>query len=210
LAESFRNLRTNIQFADVKKPVKTIMVTSAGPGEGKSTVLANLAVTMAHAGQKVLLIDCDLRKPVLHRVFSLENKCGMTNLLLDQCALEEAVQPTFVENLFVVTSGPIPPNPSEMLGSKQFGAVLEHYAGGFDRVLIDSSPAGVVTDSMVLARQVDGVIMAVYAEKAKVDQVKYVKEQMAKADAYMLGVVLTHVPKNGRTYQYYYNYYEED
>jgi capsular exopolysaccharide synthesis family protein len=208
LAESFRSLRTNIQFANVEHDIKLMLVTSAGPAEGKSTVLANLAVAMAQTGQKVLVVDCDLRKPVQHHFFELHNGKGLTHFMLDKATLEEVIRPTSVENLCVITSGAIPPNPSELLGTKKFAALLEELGSQFDRVLVDSPPVGAVTDSVILSRLVDGVILAVYAEKTKVEQVKYVQEQMEKAGARVLGVVLTHMPKKGRSYQYYYYYGE--
>lgn len=209
LAEAFRSLRTNIQFANVEREIKTILVTSAGPGEGKSTVLANLAVAMAQGGQKVLVIDCDLRKPVQHKIFELHNGKGLTHYLLNKATLEEVIRPTSVDNVFVLTTGTIPPNPSELLGTKTLAALLDDLTLQYDRILVDSPPAGVVTDSMVLSRLVDGVILAVYAEKTKVEQIKYVQEQMAKTDANILGVVLTHTSRKGRSAQYYY-YYGED
>lgn len=208
LAEAFRNLRTSIQFVNVDAPLKSILVTSAGPSEGKSTIVANLAVTLAHSGNKVLIMDCDLRKPVQQRIFSLRNSNGLTSLLLDKFSLDEAVQATATENLFAVTSGPIPPNPSELLGSKKFNILLDEFTSLFDYVLIDSPPVGVVTDGIVLSSQVNGVILTVLAEKSKVDQVKYAQEQLLKAKANILGIVLNQVPRKGRSY-YYYNHYSE-
>lgn len=209
LAEAFRTLRTNIQFANVENDVKIILVTSAAPGEGKSTVLSNLAVAMAQNGKKVLVLDCDLRKPVQHHIFELHNGMGLTHLLLNKATLDEVIRPTSVENLQIITAGLIPPNPSELLGSKKFGTLLAELSGQYDRILVDSPPAGAVTDSVILSRLVDGVILAVYTEKTKIEQIKYVQEQMLKAGANVLGVVLTHTPKKGRSYQYYYKYYGE-
>ncbi|MDW7650624.1 MAG: CpsD/CapB family tyrosine-protein kinase [Bacillota bacterium] len=209
LAEAFRSLRTNIKFANVEKEIKSILVTSAGPGEGKSTVLANLAVAMAQAGQTVLVIDCDMRKPVQHKIFELHNGKGLTHFLLDKASLDEVIRPTAVENLSVLTTGTIPPNPSELLETKKFAALLEQLGEQYDRILVDSPPAGAVTDSVILSRIIDGVILAVYAEKTKVEQVKYVQEQMKKTGAKILGVVLTHTARKGRSYQYYHYYGEE-
>ncbi len=207
LAEAFRTVRTNIQFTSVEKTVKTILVTSAEPGEGKSTVLANLGVAMAQAGQKVLIVDCDLRRPEQHKFFGVRANPGLTSLLMDDASIEEAVQDTAVENLQIISSGAIPPNPSELLGSERFKLVLDRLAEDYDRVLVDSPPAGIVTDSVVMAGKVDGVLLVVFSERTKADHVKLAQAQLVKAGGNILGVVLNRMSKQSGRYKYYNNYY---
>ena len=159
--EAYRTLRTNIQFSSVDKPIRTLLVTSSGPGEGKSTTAANLAVVMAQTGQKVILVDTDLRRPVIHKTFGVPNNVGITTTLLagQDVDLATYLQPTEIENLSVLTSGPIPPNPSELLGSHRMGHVIEQLSQAADLVIFDTPPVLVVTDASVLGRQVDGVLL---------------------------------------------------
>ncbi len=210
LAEAFRNVRTNIQFANVESNIKTILVTSAEPAEGKSTVLANLAVAMAQAGQKVLVVDCDLRKPEQHSFFKINSRPGLTDLMLNGTGEDKAINATFMDNLSVIPSGTIPPNPSELLDSARFKALLDGFRENYDRVLLDSPPGGVVTDAVLLSGKVDGVILVVYAERTKADYVKQLQSQLGKAGANILGVVLNQLSKKNGRYRYYDNYYARD
>ncbi|KKI93252.1 capsular biosynthesis protein [Bacillus sp. SA1-12] len=204
IAEQFRTIRTNIQFTSVDEELKTIIVTSAGPAEGKSTTTANLAVVFAQQGKKVLMIDADLRKPTVHYTFNKENYIGLSNVLTKQETLVEAIQTTSQENLFVLTSGPIPPNPSELLGSKGMKSMLEEAKQEFDVIILDSPPVLAVTDAQVLSNVTDGVVLVTSAGKTEVDSAKKAKELLQSAKAKILGVVLNN--KKAQDSQYYYYY----
>ena len=149
-SEAYRTLRTNIQFSSVDKPIRTLLVTSSGPGEGKSTTAANLAVVMAQTGQRVILVDTDLRRPVLHKVFGVPNNVGADDRAAGRrgCSLADYLQPTEIDNLTVLTSGPIPPNPSELLGSHRMAHLIEELAQAADIVIFDSPPVLAVTDAV--------------------------------------------------------------
>lgn len=136
ISEAFRNMRTNITFADIDEELRVLTITSTGKGEGKSTIIANYAVALAQSKKKVLLIDCDLRRPRIHRLFEQPNKRGLTNILLRECEPTEAIQTTDVENLFMISSGPIPPNPSEILASKRLIELINQFKLAFDYILI--------------------------------------------------------------------------
>lgn len=209
IAEAYRTLRTNIHFSALDNPYKTIMVTSAGPGEGKSTTLANLAVAMAQAKLRVLIVDCDLRKPVQHKIFQVSNKVGLTNVLVDHLPVEQSVQPTKVANLSLLTSGPIPPNPSELLGSDRMRELLKNLKEQYDVILVDSPPAVAVTDAAVLSAQVDGVILVLRSGVAKIDMARQAKEQIEKANGKIIGTILYGVKFSGEDYHYYYYYGEK-
>ncbi len=206
VAEAFRTLRTNISFSALDRPYRTIMTTSAGPADGKSTVSANMAVVMAQAGSRVLLVDCDLRKPVQHKQFETDNHRGITNLLVQDLEISDVVRSTMVEGLWFLPSGPIPPNPSELLGSQKMKSFLEKAAGMYDIVLIDAPPVIAVTDAAVLAPFVDGVVLVVKAGVTRIDMIKDAKAQLEKASARIIGVVLNEVKMQGEDYRYYYYY----
>lgn len=209
-AEAFRVLRTNLQFMGLDKPLKSILVTSAAPSEGKSTVAANLAVSFAQAGGNVCLVDADLRKPRIHKVFGAENWRGLTTAVVNQNGLEADLQPSMVEGLSLLTSGPIPPNPAEVLGSGRMQRLLSELEERFDTVIIDSPPALAVTDAVVLAPRVGGVILVVRSGHVARQQVQRAKESLAAVKANLLGVTLDGVPVDGRDGHYYYYYYGED
>lgn len=206
VAEAYRTLRTNIHFLGLEDSLKTILVTSPGPGEGKSTTTANLAVILAQAGKQVLLLDCDLRKPVVHKIFELSNQVGMTNVLVDRLPLEKGVQETEIQGLRVVTSGPVPPNPSELLDSPRMGELLEEVHTLADIVLIDSPPVLVVTDAAILGAMVSGVILVVNQGTARIDATKQAKKTLENTSAKILGVVLNGVEVPTGDYHYYYYY----
>ena len=170
-AESYRTLRTNIQYSSFDKEYRTIMVTSSEPGEGKSTIAGNLAVSFAQDGKRVLLIDCDLRKPSLHKKFKISNLIGLSDVLIGKEDLKTALH-RYNENLVVLTSGKIPPNPSEMLSSKTMSMLLEELKGVFDCVILDTPPVQAVTDSQILSTKADGTILVIRAERTKRDSVK--------------------------------------
>lgn len=207
IAESFRTLRTNIQFANIDKEIKVILVTSAAPGEGKSTVMSNLGNIMTQSDKKTLLMDCDFRKPTLHRRLNLSNIEGLTNVLMADKPLSEVVQVSEeIENLSILTSGPVPPNPAELLGSERMKKFLEVIRNEYDMIIIDTPPVGLVTDAAVLSTRVDGVLLTVAAEQTDIESIKRGKKSLKRVNANILGVVLNKVPLNSRTY-YKYGYY---
>lgn len=204
ISEAYRTLRTNIQFAGVDRALKTIMVTSTGPSEGKSTTIANLAVVMSQADKKTLLIDADMRKPTVHHTFDLINRDGLTTYLTGQQSVDQVIQKTTINRLDVITSGPIPPNPSELLNSKVMTRLLEELNGRYDQVLIDTPPVIAVTDAQVLASKVDGVVLVVNAGKTNKDIAMKAKQQLENVKANILGVVLNNKEIKDDSYYYYY------
>ncbi|HEY7065768.1 MAG TPA: CpsD/CapB family tyrosine-protein kinase [Chloroflexota bacterium] len=203
VAEAYRALRTNIQFSSLDTDLRTLLVTSAGPNEGKSTTLANLAVVMAEAGKRVLAVDCDLRRSSLHTLFDLENTRGFTSLFLDEGVDPPPIQDTAVPNLRVLTSGPPPPNPSQVLGSPKMARVLETLRAAADVVLFDAPPVLAATDATLLATQVDGVLLVVDAGATRRDLARRARAQLEKVNARLLGVVLNNVPLDTQVYGYY-------
>ncbi len=206
LSEAYRSLRTNIQFSTVDEPIRTLMVTSANPSDGKSITAANLAVTLAQSGQRVALVDADLRRPSQHKVFSLSNTSGLVTILMDvNVQLSDVLQSTEVENLRVMTVGPTPPNPSEMLGSKRMGYLIEALQHETDVVVFDSPPLLAVTDATVLGARLDGVVIVVNAGRTRRVHLHRGKEMLDTVGAHVIGVVLNRLPK--RNDSYYQNYY---
>ncbi len=206
IAEAFRTMRTNLSFAATGRPLKVIMITSAGPADGKTTVCVNLGVVMAQAGIRVLLMDCDLRKPVLHKYFNVSNQTGLTNLLVQDLEMTDVALVTPVEGLSLLVSGPIPPNPSELLVSQKMKDILEKAAGLYDTVIVDTPPVLAVTDAAVLAPRADGVILVVKSGETRIDMIRDAKSQLEKVNAHILGVVLNDVKINSDDYHYYYYY----
>jgi capsular exopolysaccharide synthesis family protein len=204
ISEQYRTIRTNINFSSIDNEVNTLMVTSSGPGEGKSTTVANLAVVFAQQGKRVLLVDADLRKPTVHYTFNFPNTTGLTSVLTNEFPLAEVIRPTDVENLFVLTCGPIPPNPSELLGSRAMKNFLETAHKEFSMVIFDTPPVLAVTDAQVLANQCDGTILVVGSEKTEKEQAIKTKEMLEAANAKLLGVVLNNKKNNGKSHNYYY------
>ncbi|WP_316569298.1 CpsD/CapB family tyrosine-protein kinase [Neobacillus sp. YIM B06451] len=204
ISEQYRTIRTNIQFSSVDQEIHTLMVTSSGPGEGKSTTIANLAVTFAQQGKQVLLIDADMRKPTMQYTFNVSNTVGLTTVLTGQENLNRAVRPSDVDNLYILTSGPIPPNPSELLGSKAMKAFFEKAKEEFDMVLFDTPPVLAVTDAQILSNQCDGTILVVNSEKTEIDKATKSKELLVAAKANLLGVVLNNRRIDSKNQYYYY------
>ncbi|MBT2729638.1 CpsD/CapB family tyrosine-protein kinase [Bacillus sp. ISL-75] len=204
ISEQYRTIRTNIQYSSIDQELKTILVTSSGPGEGKSTTTANLAVAFAQLGLKVLLVDADLRKPTVHHTFGVSNLYGFTSLLTRQITIEKAVTATNEKNLFIITSGPIPPNPSELLSSKNMTQFIQEARAEFDYIFFDSPPLLAVTDAQVIANQCDGSILVVSSGKTGMEPAKRAKELLVNAQGKLLGVVLNNkvIQKNDHYYYY--------
>jgi len=222
ISEAYRTIRTNIQFAGVDKPLKVIIVTSATPNEGKSTVIASLAIVMAQAGRKVLLADCDFRNPTQHKLFGLANR-GLTNFVATGEPIENIKQQVGQENLEVIPSGPVPPNPSEILTSQKMAGLLEKLKGNYDYILLDTPPILPVTDASALSAKVDGVLMVVASNAVSPSEAKLAKTRLELAGAHIIGCVLNKVEiaphgygygKYGGygygNYGYYYYYGHED
>jgi capsular exopolysaccharide synthesis family protein len=204
VAEAFRTLRTNLEFSSLDSPVRTLIVTSAEPGEGKSTTLANLAITTAQAEKKVYLVDCDLRRPTLHRLFGVSNEIGLTTMIRDETLWDAPpLQETQVPGLWLLPSGPLPPNPSELLSSKRMGEIIEKLKSQADLVLFDAPPSNVVTDAAVLASRVDGVLLVFSAGRTKRDHAQRAKALMEKVNARLVGVVLNNVRNDASRQSYY-------
>ncbi len=207
VAEAYRSLRTNIQFLGIDTPQRAIVVTSAGPGEGKSTTIANIAIAMAQAGKKVLLVDCDLRRPVVHKNFGLANTRGLTNILANNLPFAEVAQETEIEGLRIVTSGPIPPNPSELLGSMKMKDLINTFKEHVDFVFFDTPPVSAVTDAAVLSTQTDGVVLVLSAGEITRDAALHARTVLHNVNAHILGVVLNKVNVEKEQGYYYYYYY---
>ncbi len=196
ISEAYRSLRTNLSFYSVDRPIRTLVVTSPTAGAGKSTTVANLAVTMAQSGRRTILVDCDLRRPQLHEFFNLPNGEGLTNAILDENAVP-AIQATTVENLWLLTSGPKPPNPADLLGSKQTDRVIRTLIEQADIVLFDAPPVLGLTDAAVLGAKVDGALLVVKAGKTRRDHAAQAKELLEKAKVNIVGATLTNAPRKG-------------
>ncbi len=207
LVEAFRILRNNIHFSTLEKPVGTLLLTSAGPGEGKSTVSANLAIVMAQAGNRCILVDADLRKPAQHKIFGVTNHTGLTSLLLGQKSLREALLPTGVPGLHLLPSGPLPPNPAELLGSQAMLKIIAALREEAESVIFDAPPAVAFSDTPILASRMDGVLLVLNAGAVPREIALRTKSVLEGAKAKILGVVLNNVNLAGNQgYYYYYNY----
>jgi succinoglycan biosynthesis transport protein ExoP len=210
--EAYRMLRSNIQFTSNGRPVRTLLVTSASPMEGKSVTLANLGVVFAQNGLHTILVDSDLRRPVLHKIFQLPNRVGLSNTLLAPVTklTEGAVQPTEIENLCVMTSGPLPPNPSELLGSARMSQLIGELAKVADAVIFDSPPVLSATDAALLANRLDATILVSDAGRTRRETALRAVDQLQRAGSNLLGGVVNRLQKKSGGYYYYYHYYSAD
>lgn len=207
-AEGYRTLRTNLEFASLDHPARIILVTSAIPGEGKTTTAANLAVVFAQTGHDTLIVDADLRKPGVHKIFGLGNAQGLTGLLRsDEVTVDEVAQPTEQPHLRVITTGALPPNPAELLRSARMQTVIERLAGAAEFVIVDSPPLQAVTDAAILSSLVDGTVLVVDAGRTRSGAVVHGRDALAKVGALVLGVALNRLSESMAGGYYYYDYY---
>jgi non-specific protein-tyrosine kinase len=204
ISEAYRALRTNLDFAGLDQALVTLLVTSAGVGEGKTTTLANLAVVSAQAGRRVILVDADLRRPSLHRTFGLGNETGLTTAMMDEAVLASPpLQQTEIEGLSVLTSGPLPPNPADLMGSRRMEEVIAALKGQADQVLFDTPPVVAVTDAAVLATKVDGVLLVISAGKTRREYARAAVQRLEQINARLVGTVLTNTQMGAGFKGYY-------
>ncbi|GAA5193161.1 polysaccharide biosynthesis tyrosine autokinase [Arthrobacter gyeryongensis] len=208
-AESFRQLRTNLQFANVSGHAKTVLVTSSLPGEGKSTTATNLAIALAQAGQSVCLIDADLRRPMIDEYLGLERGAGLTTALVGSADVTDLLQPWGDDNLYVLTSGQIPPNPSELLGSSEMKHLILRLEEAFDTIVVDAPPLLPVTDAAVLSQHVGGVVLVVGSQKLRSQDLAKSLAALKMVDSSVLGIILNRLPAKGPD-AYAYTYYSSD
>ena len=195
--EAYRTLRTNLTFAALDKPIETLVVTSAAPGEGKSTVLANLAVTMAQGGRRTILVDADLRRPGLHEIFGIVNDRGLTTMIVEEAVLDDPpLIGVGVDNLWLMPSGPMPPNPADILGSRKMEEVIAALRARADVVLFDAPPIIAVTDAAVLGTKVDGVLLVVCAGRTRREHAQRARELLERVHVRIVGAVLNDAPRD--------------
>jgi len=212
VVEAYKALRTNILFSipAEENRGRKIMFTSANPGDGKSTVSVNTAITFAQADMKVVIVDADLRKPTAHKYFGLPSKTGLSNILSGQCSIEQAIQPVAgVDNLYIITSGILPPNPSELLAGKYSDMLLQKLGEMFDIIIIDTPPVTVVSDALSLCKKVDGVILVASNNRTSYPEVQEAVKNLEFADAKILGVVYNRAKINSIGRKKYSNYYSQ-
>jgi non-specific protein-tyrosine kinase len=202
VSEAYRTLRTNLSFYSLDDPIRSLVVTSPAADEGKNIMIANLAVTMAQSGRRTLLVDCDLRRPSLHDLFELQNEPGLTNQILGEID-DVPLQKTAVENLWLLASGPIPPNPADMLGTKRIDELIAKLVDQYDIVLFDAPPVTAVTDAAILGVRVNGVLLVINAGKTRRDQAERAKELLEKANVRVIGAALANAPRDSGVGGYY-------
>ena len=201
-AEAYRSLRSNIEYSSFDDEYRVIVVTSSVPGEGKSTTAGNLAIALAQSGNKVLLVDCDMRKPSIHKKFKISNAAGTAELLLRKKSFEEVAN-DYNENLTIITAGKIPPNPSEMLASRAMTAFIEEMKNEFKYIILDTPPLQAVTDAQVLSTKADGVLLVVRAGSTKKELVSNSVDLINKVHGKVIGTVLNGVENKRNNYYYY-------
>lgn len=205
IAEQYRTIRTNLQFSSVDGDMKRLLVTSSGPSEGKSSTVANMAIVFAQQGKKVLLIDGDMRKPTVHYTFRLDNRRGLSSVLVGESVLDESIDKSDVQDLDILTCGPIPPNPSELLGSKAMEKLLADAGDYYDVILFDTPPVLAVTDAQILANICDGAILVLRSKQTDFEAAQKARDLLQPAHAKLLGAVLNDLEmKKGQNYYYYY------
>ncbi|ALC86488.1 capsular biosynthesis protein [Bacillus sp. FJAT-22090] len=205
VSEQFRTVRTNINFSMPDKELKTLLITSSTPGEGKSTSAANMAIVFAQEGKKVLLIDSDMRKPTMHHTFHITNTVGLSNLLTRKLTMQDVVVDTNIECLDLITSGPIPPNPAELIGSKTMDILMNELMEKYDLIIFDAPPLLSVTDAQILSNKCDGTILVINSGTTEKSNVIKAKEALIASKAKILGTLLNNfvLDKDHYYYQYY-------
>lgn len=209
VSEQFRTIRTNITYSNIDNPVKSVLFTSATPSAGKSTVAANVAIAYAQAGKRTLLIDGDLRRPTTHYTFEIQNVRGLSTAIINELPLNEVIRESQIENLDILTSGPIPPNPSELLSSRKMELFMKMVTENYEMVIVDSPPVLAVTDSQLLSQLTDSTILVTNVADNNRDTIKKAKELMEKADANIIGLVLNNKKMDNNKNSYYYYYGSE-
>ncbi len=202
-AEAYRELRTNILFSALDKPIKTLIVTSPAPDEGKSVTIANLAVTMAQAGHTTILVDADLRRPSQHTLWEIPNQAGLTSMMLDATLDEPPLQGVNIENLAVLPSGPLPPNPADLFSTKRMDAVIQALSAKAEYVLFDAAPVLAVTDTAILASKLDALLLVIKAGATRRDHAQRAKELLERANIRVIGVALSNAPRDTSMNAYY-------
>ncbi|MBI5958847.1 MAG: CpsD/CapB family tyrosine-protein kinase [Chloroflexi bacterium] len=203
-AEAYRALRTNLMFSSVDRPINALVITSPVSGEGKSTVLANLAVTLAQGGHETIIADCDLRKPSQHELWGLKNERGLTTMLIENSALDQPpFQEVGIDHLHVLTSGPLPPNPADVIGSRRMDEVIAALKKHAAYVLFDVPPALAVTDAALLGLKTDGLLLVLRAGSSRRDHAARAKEELARVKVPVIGTALINVPRDSVVSDYY-------
>ncbi len=203
-AEAYRTLRTNLMFYGIDRQASALVITSAVPGEGASAVLANLAVTLAQAGHRTVVVDCDLRKPAQHALWGLDNERGLTTMLLDNAALADPpLQAIGVDNLHMLTSGPLPPNPADLVGSRRMDELIAALRERADYVLFDTPPVLAVSDAAVLGHKLDGLLLVLRAGASRRDHAARARDELQRVNVNILGVVLVNAPRDSAVSGYY-------
>jgi capsular exopolysaccharide family len=206
VAEQYRTIRTNLQFAaSLDRPLQTMVVTSSGPGEGKSTTSANLAIVFANSGSRVLLVDADMRKPTVFKTFQLSNSAGLSTVLSTNQTVVETAQETGIDNLQILTSGPKPPNPSELLNSQRMTQIIEEARNAYDIVIFDMPPIVAVTDAQIMASKVDGTLLVIRENVTKKESVAKANELLNLVNARVLGAVYNGAEQSKDQGYYYYS-----
>jgi len=204
VSEAYRTLRTNLMYTSVDKKLKSIIIASPDTQEGKTVTACNLAISMANTENKVLLIDADLRKANIHNQFHIENRMGLTNVIMGESDLNEALHEfEDIPNLKILTSGTLPPNPAEILASNKLKDLIQHVSNDYDIVIIDTPPLCYVSDGIILAGMVDGVILTVSAKVTKISHAQAAVKSLRNVEANILGVIMTKVKRKAEEYRYY-------
>jgi capsular exopolysaccharide synthesis family protein len=212
IAESYRTVRTSLLFASPEdRPLKTILITSSLPEEGKTFTTTNLATIFSQLNERIVLIDTDMRRSKVHKVFKVEQKNGLSDFLTGKLSFDMAVRPTFIPNLSLITAGTIPPNPSELLSSAKISSLFEVLKLRFDRIIIDSPPILSVADTSILANIVDGIVLVIKGASTRLEAIRQSKQKIMEAKGRIMGVVVNNIaPEKEDRYYYYHYYYSEE